>query len=1301
MIGPASEHRNTPAGESALSFLEGGGELGAMMRAYDWTTTPLGPPAAWPRSLKTAVRIMLTSRQPIWLGWGPELTYLYNDPYKSIIGGKHPRALGRPFREVWHEIWDVIGPMAANVMTRDEGTYVEAQLLIMQRHGYQEETYYTFSYSPIPGDDGATAGLFCANTDDTRRVIGERQLETLRSLSVRAAEARNAEEACLLSIDALAESARDLPFVLLYLTDATAGAPVLAASTPGATALSGVAWPWARALAEHQSELVAIPEGVARVPTGAWSRPPSSAIVLPLPASGAGRSGVLVAGLNPFRQLGSDYRRFLDLLAHQLASNIAHAEAYEEERKRSAALIALDRAKTEFFSNVSHEFRTPLTLMLGPLEDTLRQSEALPEADRERLDLAHRNAQRLLKLVNTLLDFSRIESGRAGDSYEPVDLGLLTSELASVFRSAVERAGLTLSVSAPSPSAPVYVDREMWEKVLFNLLSNALKFTLEGRIEVALRERSGGVELTVADTGTGIPAADLAHVFERFHRVKGARGRTIEGSGIGLALVKELVKLHGGTVAVESELDRGSTFRVWLPFGRAHLPADRIGAQRGQSSTSLGKNVYVEEALGWLPARRSGLEPALETLPEPGRKRILLCEDNADMRDYVERLLRGQYDVETVGDGREALDAVRRRVPDLVLSDVMMPKLDGFGLLAALRSDDRLKALPVVLLSARAGEAARVEGLRLGADDYLVKPFSARELLTRVAALIEQKRAERALREHADSLEILNRVGLALAAERDLQRILQTVTDAATAVSGAEFGAFFHNVTNELGEAYLLYTLSGAPREAFERFGAPRNTPIFAPTFRGEGPVRLDDVTLDPRYGTMAPHHGMPKGHLPVRSYLAVPVVSRSGEVMGGLFFGHSKAGVFTERAERLVTGIASQASVAIDSSRLDEKHAQLIAELQESDRRKDEFIATLSHELRNPLAPLKNALHGLHLLGEPGPGAGRMREMIERQVDHLVRLVDDLLEVSRISRGTFELRRERIELASVIQSAVETSEPLFAAGARELGVTLPDESLVLDGDPVRLTQIFANLLNNAAKYTDNGGRVWLAARREREGDTVVVSVRDDGIGIAAETLPSVFQMFHRGSAGASRGGLGIGLTLARKLAEMHGGSITAQSEGLGRGSEFTVRLPLATGAAAAASARSPGPLPPERRRVLVTDDNVDAAEALGMLLEILGAEVRIENDGRSALKTYAEYAPELVLLDIGMPEMDGYEVARRIRALGTEPRAKLVALTGWGQAEDRRRAREAGFDEHLVKPAELEALKALLGSLEPASSRD
>jgi len=389
------------------SFLDGGGELGALMRAYDWAKTPLGPSQHWPRALKTAVRIMLTSRQPFWLGWGPELTYLYNDPYKSIIGGRHPSALGKPFREVLPETWHLIGPMADKVMTRDEGTYVEAMLLIMERHGYQEETYYTFSYSPVPGDDGRTAGLICANTDDTRRVIGERQIGTLRELASRTANARTWLEACTLSAEALATNPRDLPFAVLYVDDGIVCAAGMEKERAAALSLP---------IAESAANARVIPVDPAwtELPTGAWHRAPAQVALIPIAAAGeSGRAGTLEVGLNPFRKFDDDYRGFLDLVAGQISAGMENAQAYEQERKRAESLAELDRAKTAFFSNVSHEFRTPLTLMLGPLDEVLAKPPGGVLAEnRPLLEVAQRNGQRLLKLVNTLLDFARIEAGR-------------------------------------------------------------------------------------------------------------------------------------------------------------------------------------------------------------------------------------------------------------------------------------------------------------------------------------------------------------------------------------------------------------------------------------------------------------------------------------------------------------------------------------------------------------------------------------------------------------------------------------------------------------------------------------------------------------------------------------------------------------------------------------------------------------------------------------------------------------------------------------------------------------------------
>jgi len=437
--------------------------------------------------------------------------------------------------------------------------------------------------------------------------------------------------------------------------------------------------------------------------------------------------------------------------------DITEKKAYEREIARQREELAkLDVLKTQFFANISHEFRTPLTLMMGPLEDAMAEPEGLSAANRERLELAHRNSLRQLKLVNTLLDFSRIEAGRLQASYEPTDLALLTAELASVFRSAIERAGMRLVIDCPALPEMVYLDREMWEKVVLNLLSNAFKFTLEGEIEVSLRLVDSAAEMKVRDTGTGIPTNEIPQLFERFHRVKAARGRSYEGSGIGLALVQELVKLHGGNVRVESEIDRGSTFTVTIPLGKDHLPADRIGGARTLASTGLRGEAYVQEALRWLPERQDVADDVQIAPPlspsEPFRhsvraseqpSRILLADDNADMREYVRRLLREQYEVLAVADGESALKSAREQRPDLILSDIMMPRLNGFELLRAVRADRDLKSIPVILLSARAGEESRVEGLDAGADDYLVKPFSARELLARVGSHLAMARIRR------------------------------------------------------------------------------------------------------------------------------------------------------------------------------------------------------------------------------------------------------------------------------------------------------------------------------------------------------------------------------------------------------------------------------------------------------------------------------------------------------------------------------------------------------------------------------
>ncbi|SAK44040.1 sensor kinase/response regulator fusion protein [Caballeronia hypogeia] len=928
------------------SFLLGGGEMGALIRGFDWTQTTLGAPAHWPQSLKTAIRIMLTSRQPIWVGWGPDLLFFYNDAYKSIIGGKHPQALGQPTSVVWREIWSDIGPLLDTALTGVEGTYVEQKLLIMERNGFPEETYYTFSYSPIPDDRGGAGGIICANSDDTQRVLGERQLNVLRELAASAADARAWREACELSMNALESASRDLPFALLYAAEPGDESATLVGScgiAPGHPAAPSMLhakqahpWPWRDVLRANQARVVTdlAQRFDAPLPGGTWNTAPGSAVLLPIAQAGeSGRAGVLIAALNPYRLFDEGYRAFANLVASQIGAAIGYAHAYDEERRRAEALAEIDRAKTTFFSNISHEFRTPLTLMLGPLEELLASPERVSAEDLRLVEIMHRNGLRLLKLVNALLDFSRIEAGRIEIHRQPTDIAVFTAELASLFRSAIETAGLRLEIDIEPVPVIADIDRDMWEKIVMNLLSNALKFTFDGVIAITLRANAQrGVEMSVRDTGIGIPESELARVFERFHRVAGAAGRSVEGSGIGLAMVQELVKLHGGAIGVQSRLGAGTRFTVTLPASTEEA-AGGHGAPHAEASSRARS--YVDAAMRWMPDATEwaniesqedtplGVTPTDEPKPAhalPGR--VLVVDDNADLRDYMRRMLAAAgHEVSIAADGDAALAMARASRPEVIVSDVMMPHLDGFGLLRALREDEALRETPVVLLSARAGEEARMDGLEAGADDYLTKPFSARELLARVASNLRlarlRRETEQKLREESRTLEIINRVGTAVAGELDLSRAVQVVVDAATELTGAAFGSFFYNVIDDEGGRYTLYTLSGVPKDSFARFPMPRNTAVFGPTFEGVGTVRSDDITKDPRYGHNAPHHGMPKGHLAVCSYLAAPVVSRTGEVLGGLFFGHPEPGVFTERAERILEGIAAQAAIAIDNARL------------------------------------------------------------------------------------------------------------------------------------------------------------------------------------------------------------------------------------------------------------------------------------------------------------------------------------------------------------------------------------------------
>jgi len=585
-----------------------------------------------------------------------------------------------------------------------------------------------------------------------------------------------------------------------------------------------------------------------------------------------------------------------------------------------------------------------------------------------------------------------------------------------------------------------------------------------------------------------------------------------------------------------------------------------------------------------------------------------------------------------------------------------------------------------------------------------------------------RKRTEEALQDETRILELLNTTGAAIASKLDLESLVQTVTDAGRALSGARFGAFFYNVTDDKGESFLLYTLSGAPRDAFEKFGLPRNTPVFDPTFRGQGVMRSGNIMKDPRYGTMGPHHGMPKGHLPVCSYLAASVISRSGEVIGGLFFGHPDENMFTERSERLIVGIAAQAAVAIDNARLYEeikRAAEERKDLLESERvartyaertnaMKDDFLATLSHELRTPLSAILGWAHALRSrrMGEEELRDGL--EKIERNARMQAQLIEDLLDMNRITSGKLRLDVQAVQPLSFIDAAVETVRPAADAKGIHIRKVLDPSAGPINGDPQRLQQIVWNLLSNAIKFTPKDGKVQVLL--ESVNSHVEISVADSGIGIDAQFLPHVFERFRQADASTTRrfGGLGLGLSIVKHLVELHGGTVGVKSAGENLGTTFSVRFPVAavhrdSGVEQRIHPRASAPLPAEPFRpvdlagikVLVVDDEPDARELIQRLLGDCGAEVHMAANAADALRLVESEKPHVLVSDIGMPDVDGYELLRRVRALGSGRGGNLpaIALTAFARSEDRTRALRAGFQVHVSKPVEPPELVATVAN--------
>lgn len=1242
------------AGDFAIS----GREIGKALIAKDWAKTPLGPIEDWPQSLRTTISLCLASNFPISIAWGPQRVQIYNDGYWPICGVKHPQSMGQDFKECWNTAWPVIGE-AFERAQNGEASFLEDERMFLDRQGYLEETFFTFSFSPILDEAGKVGGLFHPVNETTGRMLSERRSRALRDLAARAGSATTVEEVCIAAAEVLGKYEFDVPFGLIYLTENGKREGRLAASFGLQGEMLDVAdwetlqtdqergWPTDAAFETGQPQLVTDLESrFGALHCGPYPEAPSKALVAPIPGLGRNRcAGVLIAGVSSRLPFNDAYSDFYVQVTSFLATALAKARSAEEERYKAAMLTELDRAKSAFFSNVSHEFRTPLTLMLSPLEELLDRAEIRNGPLNEDLSLVHRNGLRLLKLVNTLLEFSRIEGGRAQPVYKPTDLSALTADLASAFRSAVENAGLELIVDCEPLDEPILVDREMWEKIVLNLVSNAFKFTFSGRITVSLRQEETHIVLAVADTGGGIDQNELPRIFERFHRVAGARSRTHEGTGIGLALVKDLVLLHDGSIMAASEVGRGSRFTVKIPRRASQIPAE---PENNQNAKAAAVRPFVNEALSWLGHGRergagestAAPQPSAPLQGKPIRGHILLADDNSDMLEYLRRILNEHYEVHGVRDGLEALDYVRKFDVDLVLTDVMMPRMNGFELLRELRASSRTQSIPIILLSARAGEEARLGGLEAGADDYLTKPFTRRELLARVDVHLNMARIRK---ETATALREMN--------ERHCQMI-ETAND--SFVSTDESGRVL--VWNKQAET----TFGWSREEAIGRSVAELIAPAALLTDGGEI------------------ERFFKRGESSILGCkcIEVPAVTRNGEALSIEITAWpvNSRGILTFSA--FMRDIGQRKQVEADL-----RAAKVAAET--ANRAKSEFLSSVSHEIRTPM----NAILGMaDMLWESELGEAQRHyvEVFRRAGGNLLVLINDILDLSKIESGNFALEQIDFDLRETVEQVIEILSPKAEAKGLSLRAQIETggaKSVI--GDPARLQQILINLTGNAIKFTERGEVVVKVRPRLPETPSEFeFEVCDTGIGIANDKLAIIFEDFTQAESFTTRryGGTGLGLGISRRLVRLMGGELRVRSE-LHKGSAFFFHAVLRIGSEQRVT--TPARLSAlAGQSVLIIDNNSTNRLILGEMCTAWGMDVTCCASGYEAIarvsgKNSCRFA--LALVDRSMPNMDGFEAAAELKQLC--PEMKILIVSSDTQAGDALRCRELGLAGHLMKP--------------------
>ena len=1225
--------------EKLEQFLTGGGEMGKLIQSIDWSKNPLGPMKNWPQSLRTTVSLCLSSTFPILIAWGPEYIQIYNDSYRPICGSKHPEAMGQNFKVCWETALPVVGN-AFDLGQQGEGTYIKNQRMFLDRNGYLEEAFMTFSFAPIRDESGEVGGIFHPITETTDNMLSARRTQALIDLGTAIGKAKSIQQIGSITAEKYDDYVLDIPFILFYKYEkgaqkiklvSAAGLPTNTKLTPEIIDIDQenlLIFPFENVLKSGKCLVVNnIHKHFDACNCLPYPENPNAAVILPLYISGQTEIyGFIVAGVSARRTLDKDYMNFYDLLANSYNTAISTVYAFEQEQKRAEALAEIDRAKTAFFSNVSHEFRTPLTLILGPIEELLLRKEMLQKENKDPIESIHRNALRLLKLVNNLLDFSRVEAGRTKASYQQINLGELTTDLASSFRSIIEKADMQLVVTCSPLKDDVFVDPAMWEKIVLNLLSNAFKYTLKGSIHVTLEQQENKVILKVIDTGVGISEEELPNMFKRFHRIENSLGRSHEGSGIGLSLINELVQLHHGKIFVESILGHGSIFTVEIPIGNKHLPPEQIIASDAFISLPNIKEAFIKEAMLLIKNEENKEDEkkpisnatSAESFNKIKEATILIVDDNADMREYLTRLLHPHFIVFTAKNGQEALEKIAVKKPDLILSDIMMPVMDGKVMLEKLKENPETTRIPVIFLSARADSETKIDGFEAGADDYLVKPFSAEELLIKVRALIKINKARiytevqlRNLFNDAPvaiafyrgpsyTIEIVNNLMLTYwgkTAEETLNRPLFKVKPE---LKNQGYEVILNNVYNT-GKRYVSEEISSNNGADETQYFKLTVEPFYEDDCKISGMMAtvidlseevvarkklekvMDTLQLaidSTKMGiwsadlltdilTVSEHgraiHCMPISlELPFTEAFKMIAPEHLEHVNNGIQNAiQTKQGFEVEYIIYPLDGSLPKWIKSMGKAYYNENDQPIfiagtlqdITENKQDIQRKNDFIGMVSHELKTPLTSLKAFIQILQVKANKDEDNFCINALDKAHTQ--VKKMHELIK-GFLDISMFEAGKIKLNIKPFdLCELIEdvVEEATYTMNSHKINFN-KNEDCVVSADRDKIGQVINNFLTNAIKYSPKGKAIQIMCNKVN--GMAVVCVKDEGIGIESEHLDKIFDRYYRvdSTHNETISGFGIGLYLSSEIIKSHSGKIWAESI-MGIGSTFNYCLPL------------------------------------------------------------------------------------------------------------------------------------------------